>query len=115
MIVRTFMGMHIDLSKIVAITDAYFINRMGNGGYFVGFDIHCQLLDEPIKYERKVERTEVDPEDHLKVLLVNGEPFDLRMMIFEEDEKSILAVHNLQNQIDELIAQWKSIKEGEEK
>lgn len=51
MIYKTPFGTHIDLARIVEISDAMFINRMGSGGYFVGFYIHYQLKDEPVWYE----------------------------------------------------------------
>lgn len=36
-IVKTFMDTHLDLSKIVSISDAEFVDRMGFGGWFVSF------------------------------------------------------------------------------
>ncbi len=48
MIYKTFYGNHIDLSKLVGVSEAYFIDRMGWGGYFVGFDMQFQLMDNPI-------------------------------------------------------------------
>ena len=48
-IVKIFTGKHIDLSKIISISDAY-IDRMGSEGWFVGFNIICQLRDEPLSY-----------------------------------------------------------------
>lgn len=98
-IIKTFIGKHIDLSKVVAISDARFINRMGFGGYFVGFEIHCQLLDKPIIYERKFDWDE-------------SERGDVRAIIYGEDEQTPLAVERLQKQIDELIEQWKQLKES---
>lgn len=94
MIVRTFMGTHIDLSKVISISDAYFINKMGFGGWFVGFDIHIQLLDEPIHYSRGFVHDEY---------IYN----DKHELIYGRDGKTILAVERLQHQINDLIKQWK--------
>lgn len=100
-IVKTFMGKHIDLSKVVSISDAEFFDRMGFGGYFVGFEMEVQLLDKPIKYERKLtyEERQQYEENHKKL------PYGLQV----STSQSILAVRNLQKQINELIQQWKEI------
>jgi hypothetical protein len=96
-IVKTFIGKHIDLSKVVAISDAEFIDRMGSGGFYVGFDIHIQLLDNPIRYERKFEYDEDDRSGH------RPSP------VYWRDGNTPLAVKRLQGQIDQLIQQWQQI------
>jgi hypothetical protein len=95
-IVKTFIGKHIDLSKVIAISDAEFINRMGHGGYFVGFEIDVQLRDEPIRYERG---------------LYYIEESEGKDIVYGSDGKTPLAVERLQTQIDELIGQWKKVNE----
>lgn len=101
-IVKTFIGKHIDLSKIVAISDAEFIDRMGNGGYYVGFKIHIQLMDKPIEYMRKITYQE-EEQDFGK--------WPDRKRYCESDfiHRKPIAVVNLQRQVDELIRQWKAI------
>lgn len=49
-IVKTFFGKYIDMSKVVSIDEAKFIDKRGHGGYYVGFSIQCQLLESPIEY-----------------------------------------------------------------
>ena len=49
-IFKTRFGTHIDLSHILSISDAYFVDRMGSGGYFVEFQIQFILRDSPIFY-----------------------------------------------------------------
>lgn len=51
MIYRMFDGKHIDLDRILDISPAIFIDRMGYGGHFVGFSIQFQLRDDAIWYE----------------------------------------------------------------
>lgn len=46
--IQKFFGRHWDLTQIIAIGDAVFVNHMGHGGYFVQFEVHAQLLDRPI-------------------------------------------------------------------
>lgn len=99
-IVKTFIGKHVDLSKVVAISDAYFIDRMGFGGYYVGFDIYVQLLNEPIHFERELERE--------KEYKYTEEGFK----IVRTNDGEILAVKRLQEQIDELVEQWKSVEQA---
>lgn len=96
---KTFIGKHIDLSKIVAISDARFLDRMGSVGFFVEFEIHVQLTDKPISYVRKFERDEAE---------YFGESNKRPEPILNKEGK-ILAVVRLQKQIDELILQWKEV------
>ena len=49
-IYKTWFNEHIDLSHILTISDAVFINRMGHGGLFVEFSIEFILRDSPITY-----------------------------------------------------------------
>lgn len=106
-IVKIFTGRHIDLSKIVSITDAYFINRMGSGGYFVGFEIECQLLEKPIEFEKSFDYDEYTHKDGTKVKMVNGEYQEFHGYRSGYGEENILAVHRLQKQVDVIIEQWK--------
>jgi hypothetical protein len=93
MIYKTPFGKHIDLSKLVSISDAYFIDRMGYGGWFVGFDMHFQLMDNPILFERElVEDKEYTFHDKHQLIQEGGQP---------------IAVVNMQKQIDEIIKAWK--------
>jgi hypothetical protein len=95
-IVKTFIGKHIDLSKLIAISDAQLIDHMGHGGWLVGFTIDVQLRDEPIKYQRQLDYDEYK---------FNGK----HEIIYGEDGETPLAVERLQTQIEELIEQWKGV------
>lgn len=109
-IVKTFFGKHIDLSKVVSISDAYFIDRMGSGGYYVGFDIEVQLMENPIHYRREFKWDEKDYEGSKpKVKLVNGKLEDAFTFFSDKFNTRILAVNRLQKQVDELIEQWKQL------
>lgn len=99
MIVRAFWGVHIDLTKIVSVSDAYFMDRMGSGGYYWGFDVHCQLLDRPIHLE--YDSDELNVEVH--TIQANGKPLT---MLPEIAALSGIAV--LQPQIEEFIELWKA-------
>jgi hypothetical protein len=93
-IVKTFIGKHIDLSKVIAISDAQLMDR----SWIVGFTIDVQLRDEPIKYQRQLDYDEYK---------FNGK----HEIIYSEDMKTPLAVGRLQAQINELIEQWKGVNE----
>jgi len=110
-IVKTFIGKYIDLSKVVSISDAYFIDRMGHGGFYVGFHIDCQLMDKPIEYVRKFEYDEMgkNEREQYAPILVNGEAADFFFDTRGEGNKKILAVSRLQKQIDDLVEQWREI------
>lgn len=51
-------GITIDLEAVVAVTDPFFEDRMGSGGYFVGFRVFFTLRDEPITFRRQFEMDE---------------------------------------------------------
>ncbi len=98
MIVRAFWGVHIDLTKIVSVSNAYFIDRMGSGGYYWGFDVHCQLIDRPIHLEF---------EDH--ELGVDSHPIDSqgRPGLLPPEMAELEGISKLQPQIEEFIELWK--------
>lgn len=98
---------HIDLDKIIAINDAIFIDRMGSGGYFVGFSIECQLRDEPLILERELVR---DLEE--KFSLTQGHLALLTDGSWVNDpgwrnHQDIFAVRQLQQDVDRFIEEWK--------
>lgn len=84
---RTFWGTHIDLDKIVAITNAYDI-----GATAVGFSIYFQLCDKPLDYK-----------DHVLDQLCND--------WFNDVLKP--AVAKLQKEVDALIAVWSAYKDSQ--
>lgn len=52
MIVRLgLINRHVDLAHISSVGEAQFIDRMGHGGWFCGFDIDFFLHDTPRRYE----------------------------------------------------------------
>lgn len=93
-IAETFFGEFIDLSKIISISKAKFIDKMGRGGYYVGFEIKCQLQKEPITYTREFESDEKE--------FKNGK----YNVIYNESGREILAVERLQKEIYGLIKVW---------
>lgn len=101
-IVKAFIGRYIDLRQVVAISEAKFYDRMGSGGYYVGFDIHIKMLDKPIHHERKLTYTE---ERELEQMMPEGAR---RFFRSDVPEHRITAVISLQKQIDELVQQWKA-------
>ena len=91
-----FKGMHIDLDKIVSITDAYFVDRMGHGGYFAQFRILVQLRDEPIEFTKKI-----------------GHAYsksDRTIPIYDADGETITGVREMQEEADKLIKLWMEYK-----
>ncbi len=111
MIYKTFYGNHIDISKIVSISDAYFED--GSGGNFVGFAINFQLMNKPLLYKRKLTIEENggwnDSLYILNVALTDGRVIEYGQ--HEIEDKEIQAVANLQKQVDEIIKVWEDFKE----
>jgi len=81
---------------------------MGYGGYFVGFDMHFQLMDNPIIYKRRLEENEckLHPSE-------NGKPYFWELTLTDGTyirgirNKNLLCLVNLQKQIDEIVKVWK--------
>lgn len=89
-----FRGMHIDLDKIVSITDAYFVDRMGFGGYFAEFRVEVQLLDKPITFTRKI----------------NADHSGNRPKPIYDEHENIAGVVEWQKEADKLIKLWMEYK-----
>ena len=111
MIYKTFFGSYIDLSKLVSISNAYFIDRMGSGGYYVGFHMDFQLMDRSLVKEFKLTTKESpwlkNGNSAYSLLLTDGTIDDNPHP--PVDESTIQAVANLQKQIDAIIKVWRGI------
>lgn len=90
---KTWFNQHIDLSHILSISDAVFHDRMGYGGFYVEFNIEFILRDKPITYSFETQK-------------------DLRMGFNAHayDEFKSQAVELVQNNINNLIVEWKNYK-----
>lgn len=102
MIYKMFDGRHIDLSKIVEITPAYFHDRMGSGGWFVGFTILFQLRDTRDTYEYDAEQFVNLPQDW-------PEQLDKDRWGWADRNVAEPAVAALQKHVDEIIEAWKAV------
>jgi len=105
---------HIDLSKILSISDAHFIDRMGEGGWFVGFEILFQLQDQPLKFMRGLRdpdeirwhRATINDRGNFELAYLNPDG-SIEFRQRHIPGLPILAVVNLQAEIDDLVAVWK--------
>lgn len=106
---------HIDLSKIITVSDAW----ISGGGQYVGFNVRVLSRDEPLKYERLLKD---DAERCWVGGYTNGagdriEPYwEIRTDVGEwkrnlrinTDNDYTAAQYNLQEEINVLIQAWKS-------
>jgi hypothetical protein len=99
MIIKAFTGKHIDLSKIVAISDAEYHETRGYGEGYVCFYIYFQLLDSPIEYQRRLGQC-----DYGYTSWKEGHEVQLN-----EDGTKVMSQVKLQEQIDDLVEQWKKV------
>ena len=104
-IFKMFNGNHIDLSKILMISPAYFEDHMGHGGYFVSFDIHFQLLDKPLKFSRSLlndeyERIESYGRSNHFVKLIDGAVVEPN---YYTNGQQMLCVSRMQKHVDEIV------------
>ena len=85
MIVQTFFGTHLDLTKVVQITDAYYDDH----DFGFAFEITVQLCDRPIEFwSSSGEMAKMDG--------LHGRDSHLKW---------------LQEQVEDLVKQWKQAKE----
>lgn len=108
-IYKTFYGKHIDLSKIVSISDAR-ATWKGHEGLKVRFEIQFQLMDVPVEYSRDITDDERERGKELKgswqsLKIVDGGSMDYYGHI-DTTEPKLLCINNLQKQIDEIIFNW---------
>lgn len=99
---KIFTGHHIDLDKILLISDAYFIDY---DVLYVGFDITFQLKDDVYHYERELEN--IIEKEYIPP--IEKQWYGITKEICD-DNGEILAVKNLQKQIDKVIKMWKQRK-----
>lgn len=100
---------HIDLDKIVRVGDAYFIDNMGSGGWYVGFNVDVQLRDAPLEYCRELSYMEENGEakfDKCHLLALTNGTWTSESYMVSGDTK-IVAVVNLQKEVDALVEEWK--------
>ena len=121
---KTWWGEYIDFGKLISVTSAYFIDCMGVGGWFVGFDLKFQDSSNPVHYERELVHNFTghvsdggeswfDHEQHHchMLLMSDGSSIpapDCRSL--NKHSTSIRAVANLQKQIEGLIKDWETYK-----
>ena len=112
---KTFWGLTIDLDHVQAISDARFIDRMGYGGYFAGFDIHFILQDKPLSYltdhyckndyYRYVAPGDRPQNGYHEIKMANHQWVKVSHV---KDQSEILMVVVLQMKVNRLIEEWKT-------
>jgi len=110
-IYKLWTGQYIDLNHILMISDAYFIDRMGNGGWFRGFSIQFMFMDKPRDFVFDVDREKYVRFKDEHQLLIKGEWIGARNLHLYDANQSD-AVKDLQVKVDEVIRVWKEFKDG---
>ncbi|QIG70740.1 hypothetical protein EVB91_189 [Rhizobium phage RHph_I1_18] len=101
---KLFNGHHVDLDHILTVSQAYFDDQMGHGGYFVGFSIQFMFRNEPIRYVVGVEWFVKEERDTFL-----GR-YPVRRVKFASTEHRDWEIANalpvLQKEVDKLIEAW---------
>ena len=122
-----FMKRYIDLSSLVEVTDPEFVDRMGYGGWFVGFNYrfagdeksrtHMRELRDDVEVKRLQPTEEHDGYKYSHPLLAITSPNGARIFIDPQysklDDYNILAVQNMRAEMQELLDAWQRWKEVE--
>lgn len=110
-IIKTFTGINLDLSTVIAISDAQFDPFNRNNGFGVYFDIYCANRPEPFRYERDFtpdeKQAHADVTDYFTIIRVDN-TFQHCHHGEQTNQADMLAVARLQAQIDDLIEQWRN-------
>jgi hypothetical protein len=105
----------IDLDHVLAITDAGFINQMGFGGWYVGFQVVMAFRDKPLVFERELTKDEQGWDHDKKSLTSSATPYLFNVdgsrsykPDWNADHKQFLCVSRVQSEVDKLIEAWRS-------
>jgi|SRR5579859_1307032 len=109
------IGRYIDLDHILAISDAYFVDRMGSGGHFVQFEIMMAFLNEPLTFTYPLKSTEenysvVEGEWSLAYVWEDEHHFWIPRFVNGNSHyknAKLLCVKRIQDQIDGLVKMWR--------
>jgi hypothetical protein len=109
-----FLAKHVDLDAIIYVNHARFIDKMGSGGLYVGFEMQFRLVDAPFQWWRELKyETEQrfihhkDSGGHHEVLRTNGE----WVHHLEVGEHELACVLTLQNEmLTQIIEPWRRRK-----
>ena len=107
-IYKMWCGQFIDLSKIITISDAYWIDRMGSGGWFVGFHIQAQLRENVLAYEFDHEPFRKTLDDDLPYEQRWSSNYERRQ--YWEAIWSVECVRGLQVEVDKLVSAWRDYR-----
>lgn len=103
-------GIHIDLSKIISVSEPKFLAFNEAGIPFVGYELTCQLQDKPLLVARKIRDDEKDGEFY-KFIVEPTEEEKYQMVNCYTDwveyfPKSI-CYQNILEEIKEFVKDWK--------
>jgi len=108
-IYKTFFGSCIDLSNLIYIGPVYFsCDGIHN---YVYVDFHIKHLAQAMRCTRYLSSAELNGRE---IKLTNGGSLNIsgeNKNFHDMDQVEILAVHNLQIQVDEIITAWGEYKE----
>jgi hypothetical protein len=98
----------IDLDHVLTISDVRFVDMMGHGGWFVEFEVQMMFMNVPVLFRRALEHEgEIRFKNKIHMVkLTKGGWYDNPSSF--DDQQEILAVANLQKEVDELVTAWKS-------
>jgi hypothetical protein len=109
-IVKTIIGW-VDMDHVLMITPAKLINMRGSGGFFVDFEITFAFRNDPIIYRRPlIPHEEYDFRDGENWLISTTGTKVISYEINRLHSQDILAVVNLQREVDHFIEQWKGVE-----
>jgi len=101
---------HIDLDRLLTVSDVRFVDMMGSGGWFVEFDLLFQLQDKPVVYSRRLDDSEqrFTRETGFQ-LAIEDEQGNVVFSPYHvvKTNLKIVAVKNLQREVNELVYMWK--------
>lgn len=112
--IKKFKNKHIDLTKIVAISDVYmdYVHYNSNA-YTMKVDIDIQLLDKPIEFiDFPIGKWNSVNEHEIEVKYIENDipvykHTDGEFKVYTSDKSKLVCVDRFQKEVDQLIEDWK--------
>lgn len=108
-----FLKSHLDLSSLLEVGDAEFIDRMGCDGWFVGFKYSMVGNPNPLVFQRGLSRAKGWGAEFDSTVYEMGWDAEKKQHILTMSGDEPLCVVNLRAEMQELLTAWSKWKQIE--
>jgi len=101
----------IDLSAILTIDEPEFINHMGYGGWFVGFEIQFALREDTTYISRELDDREQYVNNGHWLIGIDGKKYKDGREVYAMDVEPVCVKNMREEQFTPLFNEWKKYKD----